>query len=1414
MRRTLALLLILAIIPISGIFAEDAKTFYNQGDALQKDSKFAEAVKAYDKAIELDQKYADAYVKRGQCKRSLNPPDYKGSIADFNKAIELDPKSYTAYNSRGITYKDMKDYDRAQADYGKAIQIDPKNYKAFYNRGFLNLIQKDYKGAEADYSKAIGCDPSYTLNYSHRARARQALGDKKGALADYDKAIELSANNADAFYYRSTLKQDMGDTQGAIADSRKAVELSPKSDLYKGQLDKLSGSQPPAREGDPADGGTAEQPAASSQQPAASVPIAFFPDKPDDVSIWNNPDTPWVKGDTLVTGNFTPAEMAADIDFSTLDFDEYQSAVMAAMGSMRLVYGDMTPEDEGRFQAGWSPLIDFPTPKALEYLNKLNPLLQEFLRLRSGMISTAMQFDEAWTEAGIAAGFGNEDMAEGALQNANVYKQGLVNLKQRMDVVVQQITALGDPPNPIAAKHKARKKFVQALKSLPFVMIDPEKQSVSAGDNCKFTPIVKNVPAKIKLAWTFGDGRSNVKTVVTPVLCAYAKEGTYKIKLVVTDVKTGAKVGAAEAEVTVGAAAPGGRYVLMDVTPIIQPDAEVSGGLGSITESHTYHDNLEDQTKVTGNCSVEYSWTHPPSYIDPKVNSKFTSKVAVKSSSGKWVIVVEGFSGELRFFKPNQIDLLNQMRNGKFQEVSMMDFIKIATTSFIDQPRLSSDGSFNVDSEKPGKLPMVQTWTADTSKLDTKDCPYALAIVRAKSPWVRAYTCYTYKYDPTGVEEAINLVKAELASKDQAEKQSAQQTAANAAAQAEAQSKKDAIDGHNKTIESYQSSLQNWQTQLRSAKDQATAKELNNRIVDALTEIQREKDLIASIQTGTIVHNRTVAEDVQHAQLIDSCFRDIQICKQIQDNALRANNFFKAADNLQELINILPQAEAAELREWANKQLDTKAMVNRDSAKLKQVTSAVLNVVQGKTYKDEANAQEAINTLEEIKWGASTALIVVAPFAAAEGIIAGSTLAARAPSWIATGYGIGTGYIEGGPKQAIITGARFYSSFVDVAMAGMEGYQAEEGGGVTGAVKNIAITLIMRKGSELAAGKLMQGKIKAAQPKLTWKETVEDANFQQAKKDGESLVKKYQSDQEVFDAMVNKNKPANQTAQEYVAANKDKLAQTKEGKVLTESLASVESSYTAKMAINESSIPAVTKQGYNQHLETFMEQPVVSRTRELMKQRGWNDFEMNQIRHGANKNKVGRDHDLAVNEEGFDPQKGGQKKTLMEFQQELEQCLSQAYKEKTGGRTSKMSDWKGTTSVDPEAYLDKTVLNLNKLREQGIDPASMLNKDLAEQTGGVNVYKVKTALAKGSREGAAEACRTLSKELDTKILPSCPKGSAQAKYFQNLKAALDKGATDPRSGEMQVYGITGLRLEDLAYKVKFELMNIIQTGKL
>jgi tetratricopeptide (TPR) repeat protein len=79
---------------------ECASAYYFRGDTKADLKQQVEAIKDYDKAIELDPKREWAYWSRGIAKSALG--QFFEAIRDFDKAIELDSKVATFYESRAI----------------------------------------------------------------------------------------------------------------------------------------------------------------------------------------------------------------------------------------------------------------------------------------------------------------------------------------------------------------------------------------------------------------------------------------------------------------------------------------------------------------------------------------------------------------------------------------------------------------------------------------------------------------------------------------------------------------------------------------------------------------------------------------------------------------------------------------------------------------------------------------------------------------------------------------------------------------------------------------------------------------------------------------------------------------------------------------------------------------------------------------------------------------------------------------------------------------------------------------------------------------------------------------------------------------------------------------------------------------
>ena len=120
---------------------------------------------------------------------------YLISVKDYDKVIELDPNYVNAYNNRGNAKSDLKLYEEAIKDYDKAIELDNNDSTAYYNRGNTKSDLKLYEEAVKDYDKAIELDPNYADAYNNRSVAKFNLFQYEEAIKDYKKSLELDSKN-------------------------------------------------------------------------------------------------------------------------------------------------------------------------------------------------------------------------------------------------------------------------------------------------------------------------------------------------------------------------------------------------------------------------------------------------------------------------------------------------------------------------------------------------------------------------------------------------------------------------------------------------------------------------------------------------------------------------------------------------------------------------------------------------------------------------------------------------------------------------------------------------------------------------------------------------------------------------------------------------------------------------------------------------------------------------------------------------------------------------------------------------------------------------------------------------------------------------------------------------------------------
>ncbi len=208
-----------------------AEDYFDSGLQKHNEENYSQSIEDYDKAIELNPEYVDAYNNRGNAYDDLG--EYQQAIEDYDKAIELNPEDPDAYINRGLSYNSLGKYQQATEDYDKAIELNPEDPDAYYSRGLAYNSLGVYHAAIEDYGNAIELNPEYAVAYNNRGVTYGNLDQNQKEIEDYDKAIELNPEYADAYYNRGLAYKNLKNKQKAIFDFLKLLEIGTDADNLK-----------------------------------------------------------------------------------------------------------------------------------------------------------------------------------------------------------------------------------------------------------------------------------------------------------------------------------------------------------------------------------------------------------------------------------------------------------------------------------------------------------------------------------------------------------------------------------------------------------------------------------------------------------------------------------------------------------------------------------------------------------------------------------------------------------------------------------------------------------------------------------------------------------------------------------------------------------------------------------------------------------------------------------------------------------------------------------------------------------------------------------------------------------------------------------------------------------------------------
>ena len=114
---------------------------YSKGIHALKDDNFKAALPWFEKAVEIDPKFAFAWDNIGICNRHLNNLD--AALEAYNRSLALDPRGRTALQNIPVVYQMKKDYDKAITAYGNLLTIYPGDPEGYFGVGRMYLLKND-----------------------------------------------------------------------------------------------------------------------------------------------------------------------------------------------------------------------------------------------------------------------------------------------------------------------------------------------------------------------------------------------------------------------------------------------------------------------------------------------------------------------------------------------------------------------------------------------------------------------------------------------------------------------------------------------------------------------------------------------------------------------------------------------------------------------------------------------------------------------------------------------------------------------------------------------------------------------------------------------------------------------------------------------------------------------------------------------------------------------------------------------------------------------------------------------------------------------------------------------------------------------------------------------------------------------
>lgn len=1100
--------------------------------------------------------------------------------------------------------------------------------------------------------------------------------------------------------------------------------------------------------------GTVESASGAQDIPAATEPTR------DDLAAYVVPSRP-------APAPLPPMPLPPALPMVELGGAQYAGMITTAKEATRTLMGEMSDADAQRFENRWAAYYDFPSAEISDHFRAATPLLTEFLNIREAIATTSAAFDDAWGEAMLAAEYGSAAGADAALAQADMLKDYLSSLEARGNQLAQGIQALGEAPDPVVAKEEAKTRHKTAIETIASLFEEaPALEGVWYGSS-----------EYGEDGWIEGINGSPVLFVVYAV--GDPANPSYRAL----------HLDAADYDDK--------EDPHIDIFGMNEGDAPDMPALGQFfgenTLRHTYEIKDEDDTYVITISAErladgESSFDYPPPVALDTVEDAY-AKARRKQAA-------ERAEFEATEMAPTETveDAVKQTgeRVGKHAVLSLFEK---AALSELEDVRRHNEWT-------PAFVRAARQWLSErpfSEKSTLAQDRRALSALVAGQLGPQAPQQEGTAMVAKAPEEPEEIKKQDDGDATQEE--------------AERAAKVERIEFHKQNMIIIQRNLDRDREDLAKETDPDRRAQLEFRVVTALSDLQSEKDLVASIETGELVRTRSPFDDYAHAGFVAN----------IRESQQKMQHFQRSSDALFKLAGMLPGEEGSEARAFVERQLTPEVRLNMDQAAVKRIADALGKKVEGHYLGEQAKSDEeaayatlGLEAAENIKSAADSSMMVLSLFGG---------------QYVDAAYQAATGYVEGGMEEAVLRTASMFGPTAGAAAEAMRGYRE---GGVEGALKRGAISFATSKGIEYGMGKVL-GKAKNVDgpdaPPVKRGVDAPDAPSAKSASAGRQNLSALPSsaDQRALEQFKRARKQGEDLAEDFRQAQK-RLADAGAAGASAEEIMRLQAEVREKVAqVNGSPHAknylkykgdAGSQSAYNAHLRA-VHADVEAKFQANMQANGWKQPPLKEFRNAASSGSVGMDFDIGLDQQmARSIARDGKPANIHEWQKDAQKAWNDAYKASTGRDAEKA--WETiTTHAHVESYKDMAWLSKDK---------SGVSKVWGQQAADVTRYKSWHMLNDASLDKMTrlqEISRGAAKDMQTKLNPILDKVKPTGKSLETFNKSREhwdkvrqiltdfgENNIDPITADRRIRELTGGKsIPDVVEDMTYLLEGAVKFGK-